>query len=114
VTDKLDAQIDRFFREQMLPLSAQAKSAGTRFLETGFEREAPTYYVKRSRTAMSKTDFEWGGCASPEAVEADLQALWQESADLQALGAGMAVLARALREVSTDESDVSNFIYVMF
>ena len=116
MTDKLDSQIDRFFRERMLPLSTKAKSAGARFLETGFDRDAPTYYVGRSRKTMSREDFEWGGCASPETVEADLQALWKEEAStgLNTLSAGMAALARDLRTVSKDESDVSNFIYVMF
>jgi hypothetical protein len=65
---------------------------------------------------MSKADFESGGCLSPETVEADLQALWQDesSTGLDALSPGMAALAKDLRKVSKDESDVSNFIYVMF
>ena len=116
MTDKLDTQIDAFFRERLLPLATKAKSTGARFLETGFERDAPTYYVERSRTTMSKADFEWGGCVSPETVEADLRALWKgESATgLETLSAPMAALAKDLRKVGKDESDVSNFIYVMF
>ena len=116
MTDKLDSQIVRFFCERMLPLSTKAKSAGARFLETGFERDAPTYYVERPRKSMAKADFEWGGCASPETVEADLQALWRDEGvtGLNTLSEGMAALAKDLRTVSKDESDVSNFIYVMF
>ncbi|HEY2560093.1 MAG TPA: hypothetical protein VGI48_10335 [Caldimonas sp.] len=116
MTDKLDSQIDRFFGERMLPLATKAKSAGVRFLETGFERDAPTYYVQRSRKTMSKADFESGGCVSPETVEADLQALWRDerSTGLNTLSAGMAALAKDLRTVSKDESEVSNFTYVMF
>jgi hypothetical protein len=116
VTDKLDAQIDAFFRERLLPLSTKAKSGGARFLEAGFEPDAASYYVERPRTAMSKADFEWGGCVAPETVEADLRALWQREGDpgLSTLSAAMAALAKDLRKVGKDESDVSNFIYVMF
>src|SRR5689334_9056397 len=96
VTDKLDTQIDAFFRERLLPLATKAKSTGARFLETGFERDAATYYVERSRTTMSKADFEWGGCLSPETVEGDLRTLWRGEGGmgLDTLSAPMAALAK--------------------
>ncbi len=116
MTDKLDSQIDRFFVEQMLPLSRKAKSTGVRFLETDLDPDARTYYVDRARTTMSKADFETGGCTSPDQIEADLRALWQDQGimGLNTLCPGMATLAKDLRAVGKDESGVSSFIYVMF
>jgi hypothetical protein len=116
MTDKLDAQIDRFFIEQMLPLALKAKSSGRRFLETDLLADASTYYVNRQCKAMSKADFETGGCASVDTVAADLRTLWRDDSGLGlvTLGAGLAALAKELRVDGQETGQVSDFIYVMY
>ena len=116
MTDKLDLRIDCFFVDQMLPLAAKAKAEGARFLVTGLEADAPSYYVNRERKTMSKADFETGGFASIDTAAADLQSLWPDAGDLGlgTLAPGMAALAQDLRAVAEETRDVSNFIYVMY
>ena len=116
MTDKLDAEIDRFFTQEILPLAGQAKAKGVQFLQTHLSPNVPSYYVRRERRSMSKADFETGGCASPETVERDLATLWKDDREigLAKLAPGMSDLAKALRSVEKEADDVSSFIYVMY
>lgn len=116
MTEKIDRDIDRLFSDELLPLAARLKGENVRLLETRLEQGAASYFVRRPKTVMAKSDFESGGCATPEGVEADLAGLWSrgDGKPLAALAPGIAQLARALRQVQEESGDVSNFIYVMY
>jgi len=116
MTDRADKDIDRLFSEELLPLASRLKSEGAKLLETQWEKDASSYFVRRQRVAMTRSDFETGGCASPDAIEADLARLWNRGNDssLATLAPGMARLARTLRQAEEQTGDVSNFIYVMY
>lgn len=116
MTEKCDKDIDRLYSEELLPLAARLKSGSVKLLETQLEKNASSYFVRRENAGMRKVDFEKGGCASPDNVEADLANLWNRGNDgsLTTLAPGMAALARTLRQVEEQAGDVSNFIYVMY
>lgn len=116
MTEKIDRDIDRLFSEELLPLAARLKGGDARLLESQLQKGAASYFVKRPKTSMAKGDFETGGCASPEAAQADLAAAWSggDTPALAALAPGMARLARNLRQVEEESGEVSNFIYVMY
>ena len=40
------------------PISLLGRALGRRFLEKGFDREAPSYWVKRTGKAGTETDYE--------------------------------------------------------
>lgn len=116
MTEKIDREIDRLFSEKLLPLAARLKSENVRLLETQLEKGAPSYFVRRPKAAMAKSDFESGGCSSPDRAEAELAGLWAGDGDkaLSTLAPAVAQLARSLRQVQEESGDVSNFIYVMY
>jgi hypothetical protein len=65
---------------------------------------------------MTKSDFEFGGCASPDSVEKDLANLWKRR-NMSAFGVlcpGIARLAKTLRQTEVESDSVSNFVYVMY
>ncbi len=116
MTEDLDRDIDRLFDEQLLPLSRRLKGEGVTFLETRLDKDAPSYFVRRTSTEMKKGDFEKGGCSTPQAVEADFADVWGggDVRLLANLAPAMAGLARSLRHVEEESVDVSEFIYVMY
>jgi len=114
--DNSDRDIDRLFSEELLPLASRLKSDGVQLLETRLKEGASSYFIRREHVGMTKSDFETGGCASPDNLEADLARLWNRGSDpsLATLAPAMAKLARTLRQVQDQGSDVSSFIYVMY
>lgn len=116
LTEKIDRGIDRFFGEELLPLGARLRSGGAGLLVTHLETDASSYFVKRASAGMTKIDFEAGGCASPETVEADLARAWNrgDAGCLVALAPGIARLARTLRQTERESSEVSEFVYAMY
>lgn len=116
MTEKVDREIYRFFGEEVLPLGVQMKSGNVELLATRLTQGDASYFVRRSNTAMTKSDFEAGGCASVETVEADLARAWNraDSASLLALAPGIAGLARTLRQVDQQSGEVSEFVYAMY
>ncbi|MGZ5730995.1 MAG: hypothetical protein ACXWJA_02825 [Caldimonas sp.] len=116
MTDKFDAEIDRFFEHELMPLAERAKAKGVRLLQTQRLPELPSYYVRREHRSMSKADFDDGGCRSANSVEQDLRALWESDREigLAALAPSLARLAKNLRAVEKEADDVSNFIYMMY
>jgi len=116
MTDALDREIDQLFGNGLLPLAARLKREGTEFLEVQLQGDVQSYFARRARAAMSRADFETGGCLSLGTVEADLVRLWSGPDDrlLAALAPGMAKLARSLRLAQEETADVSHFVYVMY
>jgi len=116
MTDRNDAHVDRFFTDELLPLAAQLKRQGVRLLEEAADPAAPSYFQRRRRRAMTKSDFESGGSAVLEAVGADFARLWsaESGARLAPLAKGTAQLARELRSIEEQSAEVSNFVYVMY
>ena len=116
MTEKVDTEIDRFFSAEILPLSAQSRQGKEALLATDMLDSTSSYFVRRTHPQMSKTDFESGGCASPESAEADLVRACERSGAtyMVALAPGIAALARSLREVQQESSEVSEFVYAMY
>ena len=116
MTDKVDREIDRFFDAEILPLSAHSRRGNESLLATDMLDSDSSYFVRRTHTQMGKADFESGGCASPESAEADLVRACERSgaAYMVALAPHIATLARSLREVQQESSEVSEFVYAMY
>lgn len=116
MTERIDGEIDRFFDAEVLPLGARMKSDNAGLLVTHLEKGASSYFVRRTSTWMTKIDFDSGGCASPETVEADLARAWNrgDAATLLTLAPGIARLARTLRQVERESGEVSEFVYAMY
>jgi hypothetical protein len=105
-----------FFERQLMPLASELKSSGVPLLVSGFEPEAPTYYVTRRKQSMARRDFEWGGCQSVAEFPEQLAALWRQQGHsrLAELAPAIGRLAVALKQRETANDDVSAFIYVMY
>ena len=116
MTKQFDREIERLFINEIVPLGKRAKSEGTVMLETRWSKDAPSYFRPRSKTSMTRADFESGGCTSPETAVADLRRLWSNEVDspLAALAPAFAKLATGLRDVQREADEVSSFIYVMY
>jgi len=117
MTEKFENEIDRLFNEEILPLAARLKRRNVILLDTELVENASSYFVKRTNAQMSKIDFESGGCASPDSIEAELRLLWNHCHDgsLAPLAPKVARLGRLLHEVLQEETgDISHFIYAMY
>ena len=116
MTDRRDKDIARLFATEIVPFGKRAASSGASLLETRWDKDAASYFVRRSRPRMAKGDFETGGCSSPDSVAADLERLWSARGKqpLAKLAPAFARLAKTLRSVEREADDVSSFIYVMY
>lgn len=115
-TEGDEREVERFFREELVPLADQLSRHGKEFLDTALMGDVPTYFLRRSQRAMRREDFEVGGCTSSESVARDLANLWRGSQDkeLALLAPRLASLARTLRHSTEETGEVSSFIYVMY
>ena len=114
MTEKNDRDIARLFAAHIVPFGKRATAGGIRLLETRWDKDAASYFVRRSRRRMAKDDFETGGCSSADSVATDLERLWSAEPQLAGLAPAFATLAKRLRSVEREADDVSNFIYVMY
>lgn len=114
--EQADREIERFFRERVLPLGEQLRSTGGRLLEAGWQPGDASYFVARTHRTMNKADFERGGLSSTEQAEGEMKGMWR-SADghpLAPLAADVAQLACKLRQQQSQSSDLPTFIYAMY
>jgi hypothetical protein len=105
-----------FFHDQLTPLAERQKREGRQFLASELQKDAESYYVRRTKRSMTRADFEWGGCPSVEAFPEQLAELWRSQGDegLAALAPVLGKLAVVLQEQDDEGEEVSPFIYAMY
>ena len=112
----IDAQIQLFFFDKLLPLARRIHSENRIYFPTGFDPIARSYYMSRKKTSMDKADFELTSCYSTDGLRQYLHEMWTDQGDseLAALACEMSHLADLLYQIEDETEEVSPFIYVMF
>lgn len=110
------ARIDALFDETVLPAAEKLARDGRQLFPIAPDPSASSYYIRRTRTRMTPSDFEVTGCDSAEAFCAALVSLWsrEDHGELVHLAPALASLADTLRRVAVPSDQVSPFIYQMF
>jgi hypothetical protein len=105
-----------FFATLMVPLADRLRREGAPLLTTGSDPKAASYYVVRTKRTMSKADFEWGGSTSATEFRDNLAQLWRDQGcdALAGLAPQFADFAERLRDIETENEEVSPFIYAMY
>ena len=113
---KHENDVKKFFSKEVLPLSKKMKTDGKVFFPTAFDANAPSYYIKRKKTTMTKADFEVAGLESYESFGKAVEEMWraQGEPELAALAPWLARLSKELYAAEEQSGEVSPFIYVMF
>ena len=108
-------RLETLFDERILPLASQIPAAERHALPMGPDAEAESYFVEREHRRMYLSDFGRGGCTLDD-CEQELVHMWQAQSapHLAVLAPELAKIARALHELGTDDSEVSEFVYVMY
>jgi hypothetical protein len=114
-TDEHDAELRRFFDEQLLPVAQRVKAKGDVF-PMGPDPSCKSYWIDRTTRTLGKADFEEPSMASPAELGAKLAAMWtaKGDAELAKLAPAMQKLATGLAKAHQKQDDVSPFIYVMY
>jgi hypothetical protein len=115
-TPALDRRLERFFRTELLKVAERYRREGRELLAGNPDAQLPTYYVRRSRTRMSKQDFEQGACRDADELATALRDLWQEQGfvELSELAPQLAKLADRLKQSQCETDEISPFVYAMY
>lgn len=108
--------INRFFDSELMPLAARLRASDPGLFLAKVDPAAQSYYVKRTKRAMSRADFEVAGCVDGAEFARRLATHWNACgcASLVPLAASIGRIADAARVEEHDNADVSPFVYVMF
>jgi hypothetical protein len=111
-----DRRLDKFYSSQLLRVSQQYQHEGRRLLAGNPDPQLPSYYAQRSRTTMTKEDFETGSCRGIGELAEALRQMWDDQGftELSDLAPQMANLAARLKGSQHESEDVSPFVYVMY
>ena len=107
IDDAVDAQLRRFFRERIVPAAEAAHDRGTSFFALAPDPSQTSYWIRRSPTEGYIFELS-------EDLEQELQRIWKDSPELQALAADLGAMARTMGERREESAEVSSFIYAMF
>ncbi len=109
-------KIQHFFEQELMPLTAKIKQQQEIIPWVHLDADAITYYKTRTKTTMSKEDFEIGGHSTLESFAADLTSFWDDNKDynLCELVPQLLELASELRVDEDQNEEISPYIYVMF
>lgn len=116
MTSAADKQLRQFFQKHLLKVSVEFEKRGKKLLPPNPDPDQSSYYVVRQHKVMSQADFEQGGCATPQELEAGLRTLWERQGlpELEGLAAKIAKLAAELRPTQEQADSVDPFVYVMY
>ena len=109
-------KIQHFFEQELMPLTAKIKQQQEIIPWVHLDADAITYYKTRTKTTMSKEDFEIGGHSTLESFAADLTSFWEDNKDFNfcELVPQLVELASELRVDEDQNEEISPYIYVMF
>ena len=109
-------KIKHFFEQDLMPLTAKIKQQQEIIPWVHLDADAITYYKTRTKTTMSKEDFEIGGHSTLDSFAADLTSFWHDNKDYNfcELVPKLEELACELRVDEDQNEEISPYIYVMF
>jgi hypothetical protein len=112
----LDRRLDKFFRTELLPISQQYAREGRQVLAGSPDPQSSSYFLRRTKTTMTRADFESGSCACPADLADVLAEMWRQQGfgELSALAPQMAKLAERLKQSQHETEEVSPFVYAMY
>lgn len=116
VSGKVHEAIGRFFDQELMPLAERIRSTHPGLFLSQVDPAVGSYYVKRSKRAMSKADFEVASSADGDEFARRLASWWTATGcgALVSLAPGIGRIADQVRVEEHDNADVSPFVYVMF
>ena len=109
-------KIQHFFEQELMPLTAKIKQQQEIIPWVHLDADSITYYKTRTKTTMSKEDFEIGGHSTLESFAADLTSFWEDNKDFNfcELVPQLVELASELHVDEGQNEEISPYIYVMF
>jgi hypothetical protein len=105
--DTRERDLRRFFHERLVPSAEALRERGVSFFALAPDRTQKSYWNTRPRG--EGYIFEIGNDLAGE-----LQEIWREYPELQALADDLAAMTRTMAERREESADVSSFIYAMF
>ncbi len=99
--------LERFFRRELLPLSAREEI----WRREEAQEPAPSYWVVRDRGPLRRADFELR-LDDSDAIAETLDGFWR-GGPLEGLGRRFVALSPRFRDTRLD-AEVSAFVYEMF
>ena len=105
--DARDRELRRFFRERIMPAAEEARDRGTSFFALAPDHSQASYWIRRSPNDGYVFELS-------EDLEEELQRIWKDCPELQALAGDLAAMARTMGERREESAEVSSFIYAMF
>ena len=108
--------IRAFLDKELMPVASRLAGAKKAPFPAGPEASRLTYWVKRTHTSMTPSDFEVPGTASIDEFEPALAKMWTQQGwpELAPLAPSLAKIARAVYFTEDRDDEVSPFMYVMF
>ena len=101
------SELRRFFHERIAPAAEVLRSRGVSFFALEPDRKQKSYWNTRPRG--EGYIFEIG-----DDLAGELQQMWRECPELQALADDLAAMTPTMAERREESADVSSFIYAMF
>ena len=102
-----ERELRQFFQERIVPAAEALRGRGVSFFALEPDRTTTSYW--NTRAAGEAYIFAVG-----DDLASELQELWRDHPELQALADDLASMARTLAERGAESADVSSFIYAMF
>jgi len=106
-----------FWEENLLALARRTAGGGSApYFALAPDPALPTYFIRRTKTRWTATDFEAQSTQSPRELGAALAQFWQAAGnpELARLAPRFAELAERVYDVDTQTGEVTPFMYVMF
>jgi hypothetical protein len=107
---ELDKQLERFFREVLVPLAETARKNGVEFFPLGPGATGSSYYSEcgEKRTYLHGVELS--------NLENEVEQLWEtgDFPELASIAGKIAEFSELLKENEDEKDEISPFIYAMF
>jgi hypothetical protein len=114
--DRAREVIGALFDDVLAPIAESLRACGVELFPLRPDMSRRTYYVLRTKLAMTHEDFTSPSCADVEEFASRLASHWKDIGrdHLSDKASHFASAARAAYALGDQDAEVSPFVYVMF
>ena len=114
--DEVRRAVVALFDDVLAPMAEDVRASGVEPFPLKPDAARDSYYVRRSKCAMTRDDFTAPSCADFEDFERRLAVHWKALGRHKLAGevSHFAAAARAAYTTSEQDAEISPFVYVMF